>query len=355
MKIYFFIGWLLIGLLSNEPVISQSSLHASVDSLFSNRNDKTPGYAIGIVNDGKIDYVKGYGMANLEYAVPILPSTPFHLASVSKQFTAFCIYLLAQQGKLNLSDSVQKYLSELPHYSYRITILNLLQQTSGLRDQWELLGLSGAAEPDLITQQHVLNMIYRQTELNFKPGDKWLYSNSNYSLLAKIVEQVSGKTFSDFIRENVFLPLQMQASFIYDDATRMIPFKASSYRSGSNGDYKKMNLNYSSYGATDMWSTVEDLSKWLLNFDQTKAVSKNIFNEMSTKAVLNNGDSASYGSGLFIGNYKGLARIFHDGNDAGYQTFIAYFPEKKFGIVVLSNLAEANPTRKAMQIADIYI
>lgn len=355
MKLYLFAYLILVATFSINLGFSQSSVHESVDSLFLTCGANTPGYAIGIVYNGKIDYMKGYGMANLEYSIPILPSTPFHLASVSKQFTAFCIYLLAEQGKLRLTDTVQKYLPEFPHYPFPVTILSLLQHTSGLRDQWELLGLSGIAEPDLITQQHVLNIIYRQTELNFKPGDKWLYSNSNYSLLAQIIEQVSGKKFSDFIKQNLFSPLQMRSSFINDDAKRIIPLKASSYQSENDTIYKKMNLNYSSFGATDMWSTIEDLLKWLLNFDALNIGSKKIFDNMTTKAVLNNGDTASYASGLFVGKYKGLDRMFHDGNDAGYQTYVGYFPEKKFGIIVLSNNNAANPAQIAMKITNYYL
>jgi CubicO group peptidase (beta-lactamase class C family) len=343
-------------LLTCKQCFAQSSIHQSVDSLFLNCDGATPGYAIGIVNNGKVDYLKGYGMANLEYNIPITPSTPFHLASVSKQFTAFCIHLLAEQKKLILTDTIQKYLRGLPHYQDPLTILNLLQQTSGIRDQWELLGLGGTSEPDLITEENVLNVIYRQKELNFKPGDKWLYSNSNYSLLAQVIEKISGKIFADFIADNVFIPLQMTSSFINTDAKRIIPSKAYSYETkGDNHQFGKLELNYSSYGATDMYSSVEDLVKWLLNFDQPKVGNQTVFDKMKERAVLNNGDTAFYGSGLFVGKYKGLVRIFHDGNDAGYQTYIAYFPEKKFGVVVLSNLYSAIPAQLAMQIANLYL
>lgn len=334
---------------------AQSSVHRSVDSLFAECNSKTPGYAIAIIKDGKIDYLRSYGMANLEYDIPITTATPFHLASVSKQFTAYCIHLLATEGKLSLDDSIQKYLPGFPHYKYTITIRNLLQHTSGIRDQWELLGLSGAAEPDLITQENVLNVIYRQHELNFAPGDKWLYSNSGYTLLAEIVSRVSGQPFSEFVKQHIFQPLEMKSSFINDDAGKITKSRAYSYEDAGENKFSKSELNYSAYGATSMFSTAEDLVKWIINFNTLQIGSKDIFEQMQQRVVLKSGDTVFYGSGLFVDTYKNLKRIFHDGTDAGFQTFSGYFPEKKFGVVILSNRASAEPAFKAMAIADLYL
>lgn len=334
---------------------AQFSVHRSVDSLFAECNSKTPGYAVAIIKDGKIDYLRGYGMANLEYDIPITTTTPFHLASVSKQFTAYCIHLLAKEGKLSLDDSIQKHLPGFPHYKHTITIRNLLQHTSGIRDQWELLGLSGAAEPDLITQENVLDVIYRQRGLNFSPGDKWLYSNSGYTLLAEIVSRVSGQLFSEFVKQHIFQPLEMNSSFINDDAKKIIKSKAYSYEDAGENKFSKTELNYSTYGATSMFSTAEDLVKWLINFSTLQIGSKDIFEQMQQRAVLNSGDTVFYGSGLFVDTYKNLKRIFHDGTDAGFQTFVGYFPVKKFGVIVLSNWSSAEPAFKAMAIADLYL
>jgi CubicO group peptidase (beta-lactamase class C family) len=349
-------AFIIVCVFLSATSFAQNSLHNAVDSLFSSFNSNTPGYAIAIIKDGKIEYEKGYGMSNLESGAPITPSTIFHLASVSKQFTSFCIYLLAEKAKLNLDDPVQKYLPDLPHYLYPVTIRNLLQHTSGIRDQWELLGLSGTSEPDQITQQNVLDIIYRQKELNFKPGDKWMYSNSGYSLLAEIVEKVSGERFPDYIQKHVFQPLGMKNSFINDNPQKIILSKASSYEAANEKNkYLKKELNYSNYGATDMNSTVHDLSFWIMEFEKIAGENKTILGKMQQRGILNNGDSIQYGSGLFIDKYKGLQRIFHDGNDAGFQTFLGYFPEKDLGIIVLSNLLSENPTGKAMRIADIYL
>jgi len=346
----------LVVFLVTVRCFAQSSVHSSVDNLFLKCGTTTPGYAIAIVKDGKVDYMKGYGMANLEYNTPITASTIFHLASVSKQFTAFCIYMLAAEGKLNLNDPVRKYLPDFRDYKYPVTILNLLQQTSGIRDQVELLGLSGTFEPDLVTQKNALDIIYRQKELNFKPGEKWLYSNSNYILLSEIVKSASGKAFPEYIQQNVFNPLEMNNSFINDDAQDIIQSKASSYEfDDEKKKFLKKELNYSYYGATNMNSTIKDLTRWLINFDKNKIGDSSILAKMEQKGILNSHDTTSYGSGLFIDKYKNLIRIFHDGNDAGFETFIGYFPEKKLGIVVLSNLLNSNSTGKAMRIANIYL
>src|SRR6202035_3599279 len=151
----------------------------------------TPGAAVAVIEHGKLVYEKGYGLANLEYNIPITPQTIFHVASVSKQFTAMAIVLLEQDGKLSIDDDIHKYLPELPDYGAKITLRNLLQHTSGIRDQWQTLALAGWNIEDVITQDQLLRMIFRQKELNFPPGTRDLYSNAGFTLLAEIVTRVS--------------------------------------------------------------------------------------------------------------------------------------------------------------------
>ena len=178
-------------------------------------------------------------MANLEYDIPITPSTIFHMASVSKQFTAFAIASLAQQGKISLSDDIRKHLPEVPDFGKTITINHLIHHTSGLRDQWNLLMIAGWRLDDVITKDHILKMVSRQKELNFDPGAEYMYSNTGYTLMAEIVARVSKKTFAEWTKENIFVPLEMSNTLFYDDHEKIVRNRAYSYDIGDNNGYKK--------------------------------------------------------------------------------------------------------------------
>jgi CubicO group peptidase (beta-lactamase class C family) len=175
-----------------------------VDELFDKwDSSKTPGAAVAIVKDGSIIYKKGYGSANLEYDIPITTSTIFHIASVSKQFTVFSILLLEKEAKLSLEDDIRKYIPEVPDFGKTITLRHLASHTSGLRDQWNLLAMAGWRLDDVITKEHVLKLISNQKELNFNPGEEFLYCNTGFTLLAEVVSRVSGQTFSEFTAQNI--------------------------------------------------------------------------------------------------------------------------------------------------------
>lgn len=177
----------------------------AVDQLFAKwARPDSPGASIAVIQNGNVIYSQGYGAANLEYGEPNTPETVFHLASVSKQFTACAIYLLAQDGKLTLDDDVRKYVPKLHDFGKLITIRQLLHHTSGVRDQWNLLALAGWRLDDEITDDDVVRLLFQQTELNFAPGDQFLYSNSGYTLLAMVVQQASGKTLAEFAQERIF-------------------------------------------------------------------------------------------------------------------------------------------------------
>lgn len=193
---------------------SERKMTTKVDRLFSKwNNNQSPGVSLAVVKDRKIVYERGFGMANLEYSIPINSNTVFNVASLSKQFTAFSIALLANEEKLSVNDDVHNYIPELPDYGAKISILNLLTHTSGLKDQWDLLYLAGWKQDDIISNQDVLNLIFRQKELNFLPGEKFQYCNSGYTLLALIVERITRKTFITWTEENIFTPLGMNNSF----------------------------------------------------------------------------------------------------------------------------------------------
>ena len=343
---------------------NDTTIDKQIDKLFTGYNSTTPGVAVAVVKDGKIIFKKGYGTANLEYDLPVTPKTVFHVASVSKQFTAFSIYLLEKQGKISLEDDIRKYVLEVPDFGKTIRIKHLLSHISGLRDQWALLTLAGWRMDDVITTEHILKIISRQKELNFEPGSQFSYSNSGYSLLAEVVKRVSGKTFAEYTKENIFAPLGMTDTQFYDDFEKVVKNRAYSYEL-KNGTYKKKNLNYSNVGATSLFTTVEDLSKWALNFEKPVVGDAELIRRFNEPSLLNNGQPVLYAvingensyhaKGQFTRNYRGVDLFNHGGHDAGFRTFLVRFPDKYFSVIALSNDEHINAFQTAFTISGFYL
>jgi len=327
-----------------------------VDEVFS-RFDKpdSPGCALGVIKDGRIVYKRGYGLSNLEYGVPILPSSIFHVASISKQFTAMAIVLLAQQGKLSLDDDVRKYVSEVPDFGERITIRHLIHHTSGLRDQWSLLELAGWREDDVITEGDILELVSRQKELNFKPGAEHLYCNTGYTLLAVIVKRVTGQSLREFADANIFKPLAMTSTHFHDDHSMIVKGRTSAYETKKGGGLKVSIPVFDTYGATSLFTTVEDMAKWDQNFVDKKVGGEAAINQMLTTGLLNDGKKLNYAFGLSLGEYKGLKTVGHGGSDAGYRADFLRFPEQRFAVVCLCNVSNADPGGLTRKVADIYL
>lgn len=337
------------------PLLAQDPTAKRIDDLFARWNKPdTPGVAVAVIQDGKVVYQKGYGSANLEYDVAIQPDTVFHVASVSKQFTAMAIVLLEQDGKLSIDDDARKHLPELPDYGHRITIRQLLQHTSGVRDQWQTLGLAGWRLDDVITQKQILRMLFRQKELNFEPGTKHVYSNGGYTLLAEIVARASGKPLPEFCFERIFEPLGMSKTHFHDDHRRIVRDRAASYENAGSG-FRASPLNYANVGATSLFTTAPDLTKWLDNFREPKVGGAKAIARLQEQAKLANGDTLPYALGVSIGKLRGLRTVSHGGGDAGYRTYVAWFPEQRLGVVVLSNLGSFNPNGLANQVATVYL
>ena len=326
-----------------------------IDQLFTAWNSiESPGAAVAVEKDGKVIYKKGFGCAELEYNIPITASTVFHIASVSKQFTCFSILLLEKQGKLSINDDIRKYIPEVPDFGKVITLNHLMHHMSGLRDQWELLAMAGWRLDDIITKDQILRIVSRQKELNFNPGDEYLYCNTGFTLLAEVVARVSGQTFPEFTRTHIFEPLKMTSTLFYDDCEKIVKNRAYSFYPDSTG-YKKSILSYSNAGATSLFTTAEDLCLWSRNFENPVVGGEDIINRMNLRGILNKGDTITYAMGQDIGTYKGLKIISHGGADAGYRSFLVRFPDQRFSVNVLSNLASFDPGGMSFKIADIYL
>jgi len=334
----------------------EPSLQQQVDALFSEVDSKSsPGAAIAILHNGEIVYSQGYGAASLEYPIPITSETIFHVASVSKQFTAFSVLLLAEQDKLSLDDDVNKYIPEFPDFNEKITIRHLIHHTSGLRDQWELLAMAGWRLDDVITREHILKMLEHQRELNFAPGDEYLYSNMGYSVLAEIVERVSGTSFKEWTTENIFKPLGMKNTHFQDDHRHIVPGRAYSYQPDGKGGYRKSVLNYANVGATSLFTTVEDLALWMKNFDDVTVGNEQIIKQMHRRGRLNDGEQIGYAYAMQVNDYRGTRIVGHSGADAGFRSYAGRFPEHNFAVIILSNYSQMSPQRIAYSIADIYL
>jgi len=350
--------FLAIVLLFQVDRVSSQTIEKNVDKidkLLSKYDFKNgPGLSLAVIKDGAIVYKKGFGIANLEYGIPITTSTVFQVASVSKQFTVFSILLLEQDGKLSIDDDIRKYLPEIPDYGHKITLRNLANHTSGIRDNTNLANLIGISESDLFSNEEVIKLITSQKGLNFIPGDEFQYSNSSYILLAEIVKRVSGQSFAEFTQSRIFKPLKMKNSQFIDAPEIIVKNRAYSYEKYENVYYKNI-LNHSFVGATGLNSTIDDLSLWTMNFKNKTIGNDAIFNKMKEKTVLNNGEIVPYGLGLENQVYKGLDVVFHGGGVGRYGSRILIIPEQNFAIIYLCNSQDFHPFDIVYPIVDYYL
>jgi CubicO group peptidase (beta-lactamase class C family) len=333
------------------------STRAAVDRVFEKwRSKDGPGCSVAASRDGKTIFEAGYGTAILEADVPITPASIFHVASISKQFTAMSILLLARDGKLSVDDDIRKYLPEVPDYGTRITIRHLLTHTSGLRDQWDLLALArGRFEEDRITEADVLDIVSRQKALNFAPGTEYLYSNTGYTLAGTIVRRVSGKSLRDFADERIFKPLGMTHSHFHDDYTMVVKGRTLAYSPGAKGEWHFSIPNFDTYGATSLYTTVGDLLRWQENFRKPIVGDEALLRTMQTSAVLANGDTTGYGLGVTIGLDRGARLVGHGGADAGYRSYTGRYPDQRFAVAVLCNAAPSDPGGLAAGVAKVFL
>ena len=333
------------------------STRAQLDGVFSAWSAKDgPGCAAAASRDGTTIYEAGYGSANLEADIPITPASIFHAASVSKQFTATAVMLLVREGKLSLDADVRTYLPELPDYGHRITLRHLLNHTSGIRDQWDLLALArGRFEENRITEGDVLDIVTRQKVLNFGPGTEYLYSNSGYTLAAIIVGRVAGKPLRQFADERIFRPLGMTRTHFHDDYTMIVKGRTSAYARRPDGQWRVSIPNFDTYGATSLFTTVGDLLKWQENFRNPVVGDAAMLRDMQTSAVLANGDTTGYGLGLSMELQRGLRLVGHAGADAGYRAYTGRFPDQGLAVAVLCNAAPSNPSELAARMAAVYL
>lgn len=312
-----------------------------------------PGCAVGVSLSGETVFEKAFGLAEMEHNIPNTPQTIFESGSVAKQFTAAALVLLQQEGKLNLDDEVRKYIPELPDYGSPLTIRHLLTHTAGLRDWGSVMALTGAGRGDrVISQALAVDVILRQKYLDFKPGAEYSYSNSGYQLAAEIVERVSKQKFPAFVAERIFKPLGMSNSSTRDNYQRIVPGRALAYsRQGANAPWESNMPFMNVYGNGGMLTTVGDWLKWNAALD-SKTFGEPFVTALETRGVLNDGFKIQYALGLNVGTYRGLRDVSHGGSTAGYQTFLARYPDQKLSVAVLCNGTSPSAGGLAASITD---
>jgi CubicO group peptidase (beta-lactamase class C family) len=332
------------------------------DSVFQ-RFDRTdsPGCALGVYQDGKVLYARGYGMASLEFGVALSPRSVLDIGSISKQFTAMSILMLQKEGKLSLDDPIRKYIPEMPAYADKITLRRALSQTSGLRDLYTMMGQTGRTfAGDTID---ALRAITGSVEPNYEPGARYLYTNSGWILAAQIVYRLTGKTLAQFAEERIFQPLGMRDTRYQADATTIIPNGAEGYAPRPGGGFRVARSAYDGaiMGAGAVHTSVEDFGRWLNNYDEATVGSRDIIETMTTATKLNDGSPATsgptqaYAIGLNVGTLRGLRVVSHGGSWAGYRGHFLRFPDQRFAVSTFCNLTTSGPDSLARKVAGIYL
>jgi CubicO group peptidase (beta-lactamase class C family) len=337
---------------------SNEAMKAKVDELLDEWDKpNSPGFAFAVIKDGDMVYNRCVGMANLDYDIPITPSTVFDIASMAKQFTAACIVLLVEEGKISLDDDIRKYIPEFPDYSDTITIRHLIHHTSGIRDYTELMLMAGMSFEGIYEAQEIFDLIFRQKKLNFSPGEQHSYSNSGYILLGLIIERVTGLSLSEYAAKHIFEPLGMGNTFIYDDRTRIIKNRAIGYTQRTGEGYRVEHwLNWTTpSGDGYLYTTVEDMLLWDRNFYDNKIGGPDFNTLMLTRGVLNNGDTIDYAFGLKAGTYRGLKTWRHSGGWAGFRSLMIRFPEQKLTTICLANVTGIDQNKLCTKAAEIYL
>jgi len=347
--------------LSPRPASTQrwtlpDSVQRGVDSVFAFVGRDEPGCALGVVQGGKLAYGRGYGLANMDWKVPLSTSSVFDIGSVSKQFTATAIALLDMDGVLSIDDDVHRWIPELPDYGHPLTIRHLLNHTSGVRDYLTLLGLAGFDYDNVFDEQDGIDVIVRQRALNFTPGSEYLYSNSGYLMLANIVRRATGESLRTFLERRVFDPLGMAHTSIWDRNTEILAERATGYAPDREHGWRIDHAwNFQMGGDGQVITSIEDLMKWDADFYDPEVGGPGLLQRIQTRGILNSGDTIPYAMGLSLDRYRGLRRVAHGGSWAGFRAQLTRFPDQHTSVIVECNRADANPGRYATEIADLVL
>ncbi len=328
-----------------------------VDELFSEWDKPdSPGAVLGVIHNGELIYQNGYGEANLDHNIPITHETVFYIGSVSKQFAAACVAIMADIGKVDLDDDIREYIPEMPDYGEPIRVSQIVYHTAGLRDLYSVLNFAEINVANVLSLDDKLEAISSQSDLNFTPGGEYLYSNSGYTLITVLVERVTGKTLREFSEEYIFEPLGMHNTHFHDDRTEIVRNRALSYQRRDGEFVVSYLMNFEGVGPGGLYTTIGDMLKWDQNFYENRLAHSPNFNRiMHEKGILNNGDTLDYAFGIRFGDHRGLKTVGHGGSFMGFRADYLRFPEQNFSVVIFANLGSINPGNISTRIADLYL
>lgn len=332
------------------------NLEAQIDEIY-HVDAHAPGYSIIISKGEEILIEKQYGISNLDYDIPMTNKTVFDIGSIAKQFTAYAILLLEEQGKLSIKEPAYKYIDNLPRYQKgNPTIEQLLNQTSGIKEVDGIAGIADYGRNDLLTQSQMMNFITKTRSLNFKPGEYFQYTNSNYILLADIIATVSGKSFADFMQEDVFDPFEMDNTIKKKSTYAIIKNRAIGYIE-DEGEFYKTHLHAFIYnGDGQVLTTARDMFKWHMGLQQVKDQYPELYKKMHTKARLNNANVLDYGLGVEFETHKNYQAYGFDGMIlGGFVSKYLYFPELDMMFFTTQNTFDSDFEEQFFQLVDLYI
>lgn len=328
---------------------------AEVDSIFADYSDDTPGCAVGVTHQGSLIFSNGYGMANLDYGIPIQPDSKFMIASITKQFTAAALLMMEQEGLLDLDADLKTYIPELPEFETPITARQMLHHTSGLRDLFSLLALNDVGLDNTTTPEATFELITNVSRLNFEPNTEYNYSNSAYFLMTILVENLTGMTLREYSDKHFFQPIGMTDTHFHDDTGMIVKNRAESYRPTNNGVGRFYRDNLDRVGARGLFTTIEDFAKWDANFLDNKSNLQNFRDKMLKVGIFNDGSEMDYAAGIRVSDYRKLNTFGHGGNYMGFRTNYLHFPDYELGIIVFCNRSNISPASHAREVADLYL
>ncbi len=355
------LGLVIITSLTQCKVVQEKELNPQLDSYFEqevytqlgalNEGNK-PGFSVIIIKKDSIIYKGNFGFADLNGKSPITETTIFDIASVNKQFTGMAIALLEEKGEINMNDKIIKYLPDLPEVMSNITIYQLVYHTSGIRDWPALFAMKGWQPEEALSLDDIYETLKKQEHLNFTPGSEFSYSNSNYNLLAKIVEAVTDTSFENWTQDYIFDPLGMDNTYYVDSNNSEENLMAHSYIYTGN-NYTPFSNRLNAPGSSSLMSSTADMSKWLINFNSKTVGGDGVYNKITQKGNLNSSKTIDYGYGLYLKKIRNKKAYGHDGAWGGYRSATVIFPEENVGVVILSNNGTLRPQKIMNDIADI--
>lgn len=335
-----------------------SSARPAVDAIFAEYDlPGSPGCAVGVIRDGEFLYRRGYGMANLEYDIPLTADTVFRIGSVSKQFTAMTVLLLEEAGELSLSADIRTYLPAMPDFGESVTVADLMHHTSGIRDYLTLLALAGYRDEDYYDADELYRLMTRQRQLNFMPGEEFLYSNSGYFLLGQVVASVTGRSLREVAEELIFEPLGMTATHFHDDTNGIVRRRATGYAPAPAGGFQVSMTTLPIVGDGGVFTSVNDLLAWDRNYyaNRLGKADPALIARWQEQAVLDDGTQLAYAAGINVGGHRGLRLVSHGGAFVGFRADVLRYPDQRFGVITLCNVSAANPSGLARQVAEQFL